>query len=621
VSTFPDFARYLHIRSAVAPVRSPDGRRVAFLSDITGVFQVWSTAVRPEPRAWPRQLTFFQEKVWALHSSPTDPWLIAVGDVGGNERHQLYLVRGYGGHGDAEAHELQRLTSDDAAIHRFGAFSPDGRRLLYTSNARNGVDFDLYLLEMDTGQAHRVRECPGNRAVLAWSPDGRTALLGDAVGPLETQIYRVDLTNPHAPEICITQRHPPARYGSVHWTARGLYAWTDRTHDRGAIGRLDPENGDFVPLVDGDSHPPEGELEGLAVSRDGRRAAYLFNHEGTSRLFRLDVETGMAQPVAGIPPGVIGHLSVHPDGGLLFDLQAPDRRPDVWQVTPDDRVERLTDSDGAGIPRSHFVVPELIRYTSFDGLSIPALYYRPRQPPPAEGYPCILYVHGGPTSQLRPDFDVRFQYFLSRGYAILGPNVRGSTGYGRSYAAMDEVERRMDSVADLRHAVLWLRQRPEIDATRIAIYGRSYGGFMVLAALTEYPELFAAGIDVVGIANWVTFLERTSSWRRAHREREYGSLAHHRELLERISPIHRAERIRVPLLVIAGDNDPRVPLHESEQIVERVRGAGGTVEFLHYPDEGHQISKLANRIDSFTRMADFLERYLRPSSPREGKAT
>ncbi|MCB9151948.1 MAG: S9 family peptidase, partial [Caldilineaceae bacterium] len=188
--------------------------------------------------------------------------------------------------------------------------------------------------------------------------------------------------------------------------------------------------------------------------------------------------------------------------------------------------------------------------------------------------------------------------------------VRGSTGYGRRYMMLDDLDLRMESVADLKYAVSWLHGQEEINNDAIAVYGRSYGGYMVLAALTEYPELFAAGIDVVGIANWVSFMERTSPWRRAHREREYGSLAHQRQLLERISPIHKAERIAAPLLVLAGDNDPRVPLFESEQIVEKVRRAGGTVEFIHYADEGHRFSKLANRVDSFTKMAAFLQKFM-----------
>jgi len=356
-------------------------------------------------------------------------------------------------------------------------------------------------------------------------------------------------------------------------------------------------------------HTGDGEMEALAVAANGA-AVYAYNEGGYSRLWRVDLTTGERAKVAGLPEGQIGHISVKMDGTLVCDVQTPQRNLDIWLVETDGTARPLTQSDRAGLDSASFVSSQLIHFPTFDGLSIPAFYYLPQTPQPAGGYPCILYIHGGPTSQLRPDFDVRFQYFLSRGYAILGTNVRGSAGYGRAYAALDEIEKRPDSVTDLKHAVLWLHQRAEIDSNRVAVYGRSYGGYMVLAALTAYPELFAAGIDVVGIANWVSFMERTSPWRRAHREQEYGSLSHHKDVLERISPIHQAERITMPLLVIAGDNDPRVPLFESELIVEKVRGNGGTVEFLHYADEGHKISKLNNRIDSFTKMAAFLDKSL-----------
>jgi len=219
-------------------------------------------------------------------------------------------------------------------------------------------------------------------------------------------------------------------------------------------------------------------------------------------------------------------------------------------------------------------------------------------------------VHGGPASQIQADFDPRFQFFLSRGYAILAPNVRGSSGYGKAYRALDDVDLRMDSVADLKHAVEWLWTSGEVDPDRIAIYGRSYGGFMVLSAITTYPDLWAAAIDVVGIANWITFLENTGPWRRAHREKEYGSLERDRALLESISPIHQMDRIQAPLMVIHGANDPRVPVSEADQIVQSLRARAHPVEYLRYEDEGHKISKLGNRVDSFTKMAEFLARYL-----------
>ncbi|MBI1297531.1 alpha/beta fold hydrolase [bacterium] len=603
-----DFARYLNVRSATSPVLSPDGRRVAFLSDITGNYQVWSIATDPNSKDWPRQLTFFADKVWELHGSGAADHLLAVSDVGGNEKQQFYLITNYGG---KDGHDVRRLTHQDDAIHRFGGWSGDGRRILYTSNARNSIDFDLYVMDIGGGEPQFLCEMAGNREVMAWSPDNRQVLVREQVGPLEDRLFVVTINDFGASEQCLTDGITAARYEQVRWEAHGVYLISDRHHDRGALCRLNVESGELDAIVTAEIHDGEGEIELLAVNAQGTRAAYTFNAGGYSELWVLELSTHSSRRIEDVPGGQIGKIKFRGEGQVIFDLMTPNQPANVWTadlVSGDLNI--LTQSETAGIAPSSFVLPDLIHFESFDGRQIPAFYYLPLTPRPDGGYPCILYVHGGPTSQLRPDFDVRFQYFLSRGYAILGTNVRGSGGYGRAYAELDELEKRPDSVADLKYAVHWLQGRAEINGGRVAIYGRSYGGFMVLAALTAYPELFAAGINVVGIANWVSFMERTSPWRRAHREKEYGSLAHHRDLLTQISPIHKAERITMPLMVIAGDNDPRVPLFESEQIVERVRNAGGTVEFLHYADEGHKISKLANRVDSFTRMADFLDRHL-----------
>jgi dipeptidyl aminopeptidase/acylaminoacyl peptidase len=256
---------------------------------------------------------------------------------------------------------------------------------------------------------------------------------------------------------------------------------------------------------------------------------------------------------------------------------------------------------------SELTEPEHVRYPTFDGREIPALFY----PSPKGGSaPCVVFVHGGPEGQYRPTFQPVVQYLASAGFAVLAPNVRGSTGYGKTYMHLDDVEKRMDSVADLAHAVAWLRDTGRADPHRIAVYGGSYGGFMVLAALTTYPALWAAGVDLVGIANFVTFLENTGPWRRHLREAEYGSLAKNRAFLEEISPINKVDRIRAPLLVIHGANDPRVPISETEQMVARLRELGRTVEFLRLDDEGHQIAKLKNKLVAYPMAADFLERQL-----------
>jgi dipeptidyl aminopeptidase/acylaminoacyl peptidase len=604
-----EFARYLNIRSATSPVLSPDGNRVAFLSDITGNYQVWSVATDPDARAWPQQLTFLPDKVWEVHGTSAADYLLAVSDVGGNEKQQFYLITNYGG---GDGHDVRHLTSDDEAIHRFGSWSTDGSCILYASNVRNGVDFDLYIMDIESGAQQFLCEMAGNREIMAWSPDNRQILVREQVGPLEDRLFLLAMDEEGAREVrCLSDGFPAARYEQVRWETHGVYLISDRLHDQGALCRLDLESGALDAIVSAEIHNEAGELELLAINGTGTRAVYTYNAGGASELWVLELESHSSRRIENLPAGQISKIKFRGEGKIVLDLMAPNQPSAIWEVDlKGGALRRLTQDELAGIARSSFVLPQLIHYESFDGRQIPAFYYLPQTPQPTGGYPCILYVHGGPTSQLRPDFDVRFQYFLSRGYAIFGTNVRGSTGYGRAYTALDELEKRPDSVADLQYAVRWLQTQAEIAGQRIAIYGRSYGGYMVLAALTEYPELFAAGIDVVGIANWVSFLERTSAWRRAHREREYGSLAQHRELLARLSPIHKAERITMPLLVIAGDNDPRVPLFESEQIVEKVRESGGTVEFLHYADEGHKISKLENRVDSFTKMAEFLDRYL-----------
>lgn len=245
----------------------------------------------------------------------------------------------------------------------------------------------------------------------------------------------------------------------------------------------------------------------------------------------------------------------------------------------------------------------MVRYPSFDGREIPAILYGPEEP----GAPVVVNVHGGPEGQSRPAFAPVTQYLLGRGLGVLLPNVRGSTGYGKAYTHLDDVRLRMDSVKDLAHAAYWLREGGH---QKVAVMGGSYGGFMVLAALTEYPDLWSAGVDIVGIANLVTFLENTGSYRRKLREPEYGSLEKDGDFLRSISPIHKADRITAPLMVVHGKNDPRVPVGEADQIVQSVRGRGGVVDYLLYEDEGHGLARLENRLDAYPKIASFLLEHL-----------
>ncbi len=607
-----DFTRFLNIRSAIDPSFIPGTSNIAFLCDTSGSYQVWNLSLAQEAsHQFPNQLTFLPGKVWEVHATPAGS-LLAVSDAGGNENQQLYLIEIEKSDEDQADlhHSIRRLTHNDAAIHRFGAWNSAGTEIIYTSNERNRIDFDLRWMNVQSGESWILAEAAGNRTIVAWSSDGHYVLSVDELSSMHMELFVLDLTT--GKERQITAKHAPAVYPVLRWTQSGLYAITDRTDDLGAFCKIDPQTGELQELLRAAALTATGEFEHLLIASDEKSAVVSLNEDGFHRLFWLNLETFERKEIALPGIGVLGAVRFDSNNQrLVFNWQSAVHNSNLWVVELEsNKLRQITFFDRAGIAPAHFKSPELIRFATFDGLQIPAWYFTPPSPAPADGYPCILYVHGGPASQLRPEFDVRFQYFINCGYAILATNVRGSTGYGRHYAELDEVEKRMDSVSDLQFAVKWLHGRSEINPQRIGIYGRSYGGFMVLAAITEYPELFRAAVDVVGISNWVTFLEKTAPWRRAHREVEYGSLAQHRDLLERISPIHKIERVRCPLHVQAGDNDPRVPLYESEQLVERVRANQGVVEFVHYADEGHLFSKLANRIDSFTKMADFLERYL-----------
>ena len=591
------FDRYLNIRSAHTPAWLNGGQRVAFLTDITGTPQVWSLDAAG---GWPDQLTFFKEKVWTLSAAPGGKRLVCTRDIGGNERYQLFLVSGDGA-------EVRRISQDLDAIHHFGAWDPAGKRIAYTSNERDGLHFDVYVQEVDDLVTEMVFQADGNYRVLAWSPDGSKLVLVNEIGSAHSVLYLLDLDTHEA--LQLTPLDQPAVNLQVKWTGENqLYLRSNQGREYLSVARMDIASGEITYPFDDKPY----DVEGLAVAPDGNMLAYIANVDGYSQLTVCNLGDGARWQVSGLPMGVLSDPAFSPDGAqLAVSAQAPGENSNIWVVDLDEKpatTRKLTQSSLAGISPESFVSPELIHFDTFDGRSIPGFFYRPQKG--ASPMPCILYVHGGPASQILPDFDPRFQFFLAQGYAILATNVRGSSGYGKTYMALDDIELRMDSVADLKFAVEWLRNSREVDPGRIAIYGRSYGGFMVLAAITRYPDLWAAAVDVVGIANWVSFLENTGPWRRAHREKEYGSLTADRAFLETISPIHRVDQIQCPLMVVHGANDPRVPVTEAEQIVSSLRARNHPVEYLRYEDEGHKIAKLPNRIDSFTKMADFLARYL-----------
>jgi len=556
----------LGMRQAVPLSWSPDGTELLVRSNEPGTHQLYR---------WPgmEQLTSYDEPV-SGQFLPDGRILVEV-DEGGNERTQLHVL------------DEGPLVSDPEYNH--WTAHADGRLLAYATNRRNGVDFDVVARDLETGE-ETVFELAGYNGVGAVHGDliwvGR---VGARAG--DSDVYLCNVADGSVSHL--TPHDEPAEFESAVWTPQGI-VWATN------LGR------DTFAVVRGDEVLYESEWDVHVAGNEHRLIAHE-NADGYSRLVEIG---GDEIPLPG--RGVAESLEVSPDGSkLAFAFSTPIEPNDVYVYSfGDGTLERLTTSRRE-VDAATLVEPALHRFDSFDGESVPVFLFRPEGEGP---FPVVVTVHGGPEAQWLPWFSPSFapltQYLVSRGFAVAAPNVRGSTGYGKRYEHLDDIELRLDSVEDLRALHGWLDARPEIDGSRAVVYGRSYGGYMVLAALAFQPDLWAAGIEAVGISSLVTFLENTSDYRRAAREREYGSLANDREFLERASPMSRIDEIRAPLFIQHGRNDPRVPVSESEHIAAVLRERGVECELLIFEDEGHTVEKLPNKIEMFERAVAFLERVL-----------
>ena len=594
-----DIERYLNVRSAFGASFGPEGS-LAFRIDTTGTPQVWTLE---EPGAWPEQRTFYEERVTFASWSPERRELAFGMDEGGDERQKLFRLDDDG--------TVRTLTPADAK-HRWGGWSHDGDQFAFASNRRNESVFDVHVQGREDDDAETLLEGDGWLSVAGWSPEDDRLLVHEAHSSFDHDVYVLDIetgTTTHLTDHDASE----VRYSSLSWgpDGEGVYCCTDLEADTLYLARLDAEDGTLATVEEGG----EWNLDGVALDDETGRLVYSRNVDGYTDLTAGQLtgpETVDTYPEPRLPDGVAGGVSFDDDAErFALTVTADTENTNVYVVDVETgAAERWTHAATAGIPPETFVESDPVTYESFDDREIPGFLSLPQEVPDG-GAPVVVDVHGGPESQRRPSFSRVKQYLLAHGYAVFEPNVRGSTGYGRSYTHLDDVERRMDAVADVRAAVEWLADHDAVDGDRVVAKGGSYGGFVVLAALTEYPDLWAAGVDVVGIANFVTFLENTGPWRRELREAEYGSLEDDRDLLEQISPINNIESIEAPLFVLHGANDPRVPVGEAEQIAERAAEQGVPVRKHIFEDEGHGITKLENRIDAYAEVVEFLDDHVR----------
>jgi dipeptidyl aminopeptidase/acylaminoacyl peptidase len=597
---------YAAIEGASAPAFTREGRTLLFLRG-SGLSRICALALDSGDQ---RQLTRHDEKVALLRRCPVDDRIIYGIDRGGDERQQLWLL---------DASEIdpapRALTHNAAAIHDWGGWAPDGSQFAYAANDRDEASFDVTVQDMESGQQRCVFQGSGIVTVSGFRPDGAALALLHDRGYGDMSLLVLDLA---AGEARAFPQPRGCNYQSVRWASdgRSLLALTDHgDSDFLRLCRLDPESGAVTVVYEA----PGRDVDAWALSPDGGMLATVENDRGYAilRVGAFDAAGAAREPgagavrerVAGLPRGMVAEPAFSPDGTLLaFTVSAPAVPASLW-LWQDGAAKPVWQPEPLVDPAS-FVDCDLVEWQSADGTRIQGWLALPPGAPPPGGHPAVVWVHGGPVAQTRANFRADMQMLLACGFTVLMPNVRGSSGYGRAFAESDDGAKRLNSVADLAAGQRFLASLPAIDPQRIGIMGQSYGGFMVLSAITEYPELWRAAVDYYGIADFVTTLAGTGPWRASHRAAEYGDPRRDAALFERISPIHRIDRVRVPLLVAHGCRDPRVPIGESEQVVAALRDRAQPVTYLTFDYAGHGFIRPGDRRRIFTAVADFFRAHL-----------
>jgi dipeptidyl aminopeptidase/acylaminoacyl peptidase len=602
-----DFEQFAAVRNYADLTFSPDGRWLAYVTNASGQFNVWRQPVAAGPDGsplMPVQLTALTEQsarraVW----SPDGSRILTLADRHGNENFQLAEVppRGW----------LYPITDNPNARHEAGTapFSPDGRRIAYASNERTPTDMDALVRDLETGAVRSILAGDGNYEPMSWSPDGRSVLVLRLNLNTDIDLFLCDAETGE-------QRHLTPHEGEVKffpgpWSpdGRGFYVLSDR--DREFLGLA------FFDLGDGAMHwleTPEWDVQDVDLSKEGRRLAWLVNEDGYARLYVRDLATGATRDYPDLPRGVLSGLHFSPDGSLLgFYIARPVRPASLYLLdVATGAFRELTQSYLGGIPEEEMVEPELVRYPSFDGRQIPAFLYRPRGAAAGTPAPVVLSVHGGPEAQELPAYAYNglYQYLLHRGIGVLAPNIRGSTGYGKTYQRLIHRDWGGAELQDLESAARYLRGLPWVNPGRLGVFGGSFGGFATLSCAARLPDLWAAAVDIVGPSNLLTFVKSVPPFWRRLMKQWVGDPEEDAEMLWERSPIRYVDDIRVPLLVIQGANDPRVVKTESDQMVDRLRGLGRMVEYMIFEDEGHGFTKTANALKAFRATAAWFERYL-----------
>jgi dipeptidyl aminopeptidase/acylaminoacyl peptidase len=601
--------RYTESRAATFVDWHPTRREVLISTRFGNTPQLHHVAM---PLGARQQVTFYDEPVTSGWYEPRQgSYFVFMRDVGGDEFAHLYRY-------DLADGRVTQLTRGARSQNGNVRFSSRGDRIAFSSTRRNGTDRDIYVMDpLDPASTRMLLQVTGGGwSPLDWSPDNRHLLVLEMVSVNQSRLHLVEVATGKR-ESLGPMTPDTVAYGSAQFSrdGRGVYLTTDRGSEFRQLAHMDLATRNITPLTAG----IEWDVVEFGVSEDGSTVAFLTNEAGQSRLYLMDTSSRQVRPVSGLPAGVISGLRWHrATRELAFAMSSARSTSDVYSVDAGTgNVTRWTESELGGLVASELVEPTLIRWQSFDQREITGFYYRP--PARFTGKrPVLINIHGGPEGQSRPTFQGRINYFLNElGVAVLYPNVRGSTGYGKSFVKLDNGMKREDSVKDIGALLDWIASQPELDAGRVMVTGGSYGGYMTLATATNYNDRICCAVDVVGISDFRSFLRNTESYRRDLRRVEYGDERDPQmsAYFARIAPLNNAGKISKPLFVVQGANDPRVPRTEAEQMVAKVKQNGRPVWYLMATDEGHGFRKKGNVDFQFFATIMFMRQHLLRERP------
>lgn len=566
-----------------SPSFAPDGDELAFVSDLTGKPQVWRM---PAAGGFPAAVTAFEEQVSRVIWSPDGRWLAVESAPGGGLNSQIDIVR-------PDGSDRRRLTAGGSSNNWLGAWTKDGRSLLYSSNQESADAMECFRASIESGASEKLTSAGGTAVLEDSSADGARLLIKRVAYRGDNNLYLLETSS--GGERLLTAHDPPASFENARFSHddQAVFAISNRDTDMACLCRLPmaPSSSWEIARARADA-----ELAEFAMSNDGELAALVWNIAGENELELVALANGMAGKLIELPGEIIESLRFSPDGSALALCLSGARAPqDIWRLHIDSgKTQQLTRSPHVGVTLERLVGASLLKYRAHDDLPLSGWHYTPRLG--AAPYPTVLSFHGGPEGQEQPRFRYDYQALLAQGIAVFAPNVRGSSGFGLRFVNRDNGALRFDAIQDIATTAQYLIDSGIADPGRLGIMGGSYGGYMTMAGLAHYPSLFAAGVNLYGVVNFKTFFELTEPWMASISKIEYGDPETEGDLLDALSPIHKLDRVRAPTLLLHGANDTNVPVHEAEQVVAALRERDVPVDYILFPDEGHGFTNERNRV-------------------------